>query len=422
MSLCLSMIVKNEAHVIQRCLHSVKPFIDSYSISDTGSTDNTMEIIREELAGIPGVLFSDPWQDFSTNRNLALSRCQGTNVLFLDADETLVHHGGPLDLDPQYDSFLIRLIAPNVQLWHPRIINHSLRFEWKGKIHEYLSLGEGGYGRTKRIENFSIQPFGDSDRNKLGDKFARDLKIFESEPPTSRNVFYHAATLEGLGRSEDAIAKFHERAAMGGWEEEVYCSLLQVGRLMAAQNYPFDQVAGALYRAYRYRPSRYEALLMLCQLLRERGEYDESYRLSLIEPKPTEDVLLVDHRTYWQMFIEHGLAAHRLGRRDDSRKSFQRAEDILDRSPSPENFLTLSVACYQAELFENCIAAARKAIAMQPNFVPAFINVCAAENALGNFSEGKKAGEQALGLEPNNQLAKNNLEWSLDGLTKMGKK
>ena len=46
-NLTLSMIVKNEAPNIQRCLESVAPFIDYYVIADTGSTDNTKEIIKK---------------------------------------------------------------------------------------------------------------------------------------------------------------------------------------------------------------------------------------------------------------------------------------------------------------------------------------------------------------------------------------
>ena len=34
----LNMIVKNEAHVILRCLASVKPWIDSWCIVDTSSS------------------------------------------------------------------------------------------------------------------------------------------------------------------------------------------------------------------------------------------------------------------------------------------------------------------------------------------------------------------------------------------------
>ncbi|HBD39264.1 MAG TPA: family 2 glycosyl transferase, partial [Cupriavidus sp.] len=46
MRICLSMIVKNEAAVIERCLRAVRPHIHAWAISDTGSTDGTQDIIR----------------------------------------------------------------------------------------------------------------------------------------------------------------------------------------------------------------------------------------------------------------------------------------------------------------------------------------------------------------------------------------
>src|ERR1017187_667993 len=130
MSLCLSMIVKNEAHIIARCLRSVKPFIDFYSISDTGSTDNTMGIIRQELAGIPGILKSDPWEGFGPNRNIARSRAVGSHILSIDADEVLVHNGGPLVLEPQYDGFWMQIVYPEMSLWLPRITRNDPRWQW----------------------------------------------------------------------------------------------------------------------------------------------------------------------------------------------------------------------------------------------------------------------------------------------------
>src|SRR5450631_2439504 len=138
MSICLSMIVKNEAHVIRRCLRSVKPFIDYYSISDTGSTDNTMDIIREELAGIPGVLTSDPWEGFGPNRNIARSRAKGDHILSIDADEVLEHHGGPLVLDPKYEGFECRIDYSNMSLWLVRITRNDPRWKWYFKLHNAL--------------------------------------------------------------------------------------------------------------------------------------------------------------------------------------------------------------------------------------------------------------------------------------------
>ena len=44
-SLC--MIVKNEAHVLRRCLDSIKDCVDEMIILDTGSNDETVNIARE---------------------------------------------------------------------------------------------------------------------------------------------------------------------------------------------------------------------------------------------------------------------------------------------------------------------------------------------------------------------------------------
>ncbi|HBY69284.1 MAG TPA: glycosyl transferase, partial [Flavobacteriaceae bacterium] len=52
--LCLTMIVKNESAIIKRCLDSVKQHIDYWVIFDTGSTDNTKDLIKDYLSSIPG--------------------------------------------------------------------------------------------------------------------------------------------------------------------------------------------------------------------------------------------------------------------------------------------------------------------------------------------------------------------------------
>src|SRR5512144_2185854 len=90
-TICLNMIVKNEAPVIRRCLDSVRRFIDCWVIVDTGSTDGTQDIIRECFADIPGELHERPWRDFAHNRTeaLALARPHGDYVLIIDADDAL---------------------------------------------------------------------------------------------------------------------------------------------------------------------------------------------------------------------------------------------------------------------------------------------------------------------------------------------
>ena len=96
MRICLNMIVKNESQVIERCLRSVKPFVDSWAICDTGSTDGTQDIIRRVMGDLPGELIERPWVDFATNRNeaLELAKKHGDYALIIDADEVLETDAG----------------------------------------------------------------------------------------------------------------------------------------------------------------------------------------------------------------------------------------------------------------------------------------------------------------------------------------
>ena len=73
-TVCLSMIVKNETHIIKECFDSVYKFIDYWVIVDTGSTDGTQELIKNYFAekGIPGELIERPWVSFGHNRSEAL--------------------------------------------------------------------------------------------------------------------------------------------------------------------------------------------------------------------------------------------------------------------------------------------------------------------------------------------------------------
>ena len=93
-TLCLNMIVKNESRVIRRMLESVYPILDSYCICDTGSTDNTVEIIESFFRekNIPGKVIHEPFRNFEYNRSFALKACDeidADRILLMDADMVL---------------------------------------------------------------------------------------------------------------------------------------------------------------------------------------------------------------------------------------------------------------------------------------------------------------------------------------------
>jgi hypothetical protein len=84
--LSLTMIVKNEAATLGRCLSSVRDLVDEIVVVDTGSCDNTKDIARQHGARI----FDFPWCDnFTAARNEAIRQATGQWLLWLDADFNL---------------------------------------------------------------------------------------------------------------------------------------------------------------------------------------------------------------------------------------------------------------------------------------------------------------------------------------------
>ena len=86
--LTIGMIVKNEEKYLDKCLSAIKPILDNVDseliITDTGSTDRTVEIARKYTAN---VLHFDWINDFAAARNFGLEKAQGEWFMFLDADD-----------------------------------------------------------------------------------------------------------------------------------------------------------------------------------------------------------------------------------------------------------------------------------------------------------------------------------------------
>jgi glycosyltransferase involved in cell wall biosynthesis len=94
-TICLTMIVKNESHIIVDTLKHLAKYIkfDYWVISDTGSTDTTIQDITTYFkeVGIPGEIDETPWRDFAFNRTRAFEVAfKKTEYAFVwDADDEI---------------------------------------------------------------------------------------------------------------------------------------------------------------------------------------------------------------------------------------------------------------------------------------------------------------------------------------------
>src|SRR5579871_6860672 len=226
MRICLSMIVKNEAHVIERCLASVKPFVHGWAISDTGSTDGTQDIVRRAMAGVPGELIERPWRDFASNRNeaLDLAKRHGEYALIIDADEVLEAEPGFAWGALGAPAYWIELAYGDLRYRRIALPRLDLDWKWQGVLHEALNSAHAS--EAQHLHGLRIRVYSDGARSSqdLTQKFRHDAEVLrralEAEPGNARYAFYLAQSLRDAGDVAAAIAAYAARVAMGGWAEE----------------------------------------------------------------------------------------------------------------------------------------------------------------------------------------------------------
>ncbi len=274
----LAMIVKNEAHVIERCLRSVRPVLSHWTIVDTGSTDSTEEVVRGALAGIPGEFVHRPWVDFATNRNqsLELARSKSDYTLIVDADDRI----DVLRPLPALHHDAYRLPVDHCGMRHLR--NHLIanRIPWRyvGRVHEVLeSPVPVRYGV---LDALSYVVVGGGARSSTA-KFLRDIEVLEQvvreHPEDSRSWYYLAQSHRDAGHGEVALELYRKRARMTPGTEESFWSLVEAALLTVRLERSETEVVAAFTEAWIARPTRAEPLYYLGRYFRKKQRFAQSY-------------------------------------------------------------------------------------------------------------------------------------------------
>jgi tetratricopeptide (TPR) repeat protein len=330
--ICLNMIVKNEAHVLRRCLERVKPFIDSWVIVDTGSTDGTQELIRQVMGSHAG-LYERPWKDFGSNRTeaLELARKSGAKYAFvIDADEEFMP--GPSFAWPRLEADSYHLLQANgaTRFWRTQLMRLAMPWRYVGVLHEVAMCD--GARPAQRVEGVVTYGRFDSARNHDPiEKYRRDAQVLESaleqDPKNARYMFYLAQSYRDCKELEKAEQCYQKRSEMGGWAEEVYVSLFQIGCLREQLKRPVSEILAAHLRAFNYRPTRSEPLVALARYFRMEKEWGSCRifaQAALDIPMP-KDILFMDSSAYeWRARDEYSIATYWLGQYEESLSSSNR--------------------------------------------------------------------------------------------------
>jgi len=337
-TLTLCMIVKNEAHVIERCLASVLPVIDYWVIVDTGSTDGTQQKIQDffDRNGIDGQIHNRPWIDFGHNRSEALELAQKTDTdyaLMIDADEILVFDPGfdPIAFKNSLTADLYNIFAQfgQTRYHRPQLTSNKKRFYYRGVLHEYVDCHDP-IGTRDFARGFMNTPIQDGARSSDPQKYAKDALKFEEslasgkveEKDFNRYHFYLAQSYRDSQQWEKALAAYLKRADLGGWNEEVFYSLYQAGRIMEILEKPVDNIIQVYFKAYQTAPWRAESLWAAARLCRSFSRFDQGYRFAKqgLKIRYPEGALFVGQGIYeWALLDEFAIAAYWTGHYRESR-------------------------------------------------------------------------------------------------------
>src|SRR5689334_11935215 len=80
----LAVMVRDDANGLDRCLASLKEFVDEIVVLDTGSKDDSVEVAKRHGATTYEIEWRD---DFSYALNILFSKVQTSWTIRLDSDE-----------------------------------------------------------------------------------------------------------------------------------------------------------------------------------------------------------------------------------------------------------------------------------------------------------------------------------------------
>ncbi|MBS1691300.1 MAG: glycosyltransferase [Actinobacteria bacterium] len=342
-AICLNMIVRNEAHIVHEVLDSVAPHIASWVIVDTGSDDGTQEVIRRHMArlGIPGELHDRPWLNFGHNRSeaLALAQGHGDYIWVMDADDIVAGTPDFRGLGAGVYAMRISDSFTSCTYWRRQLFKDGIRWYYRGVVHEYAHCDDPF--TEERLEGeYHIESRRLGGRNLDPRKYERDRDLLLAEvqrhPEDERSMFYLGQTYFNLGEYPAAIDCFERRLEMGGWDEEIYYSRIQIAEAMGRLDAPWADVQDAFLRAWEFRPTRAEPLHAIAARYRADQRYHLGYlfaeRAAAI-PMPDEDILFVGADVYnWRARDEQAVCASWIGRQSES---FAVCRQLLARPDLP---------------------------------------------------------------------------------------
>jgi len=332
----LNMIVKNEAPIIAACLQAVLPLVDAWAIMDTGSTDETIEIIERETLGVPGRIGKMEWEGFAASRNAAISLASGLGdyLLFLDADDKATWNGSAENIKAQLTHDLHHGTLMQAKNRYNRMIfrRNESKSLYRGVIHEVL-VPHHGETIGQLVEGFVIErgAIGMGNRSTAGnEKYRRDAELLEAALLDDRDSdfieryqFYLAQSYRDCEEIEKSLENYKLRLDMpGGYQQERYVSAINIGALLGRLGAPLEEQLLAFFQAREIDPHRAEAHHRIAELARKNDLWHLAFEHAILARDIVTplDRLFVDlNIPQWKAQFEISVAAWYAGQKEVGR-------------------------------------------------------------------------------------------------------
>lgn len=298
---CFVAIVKNESHIIKRCIDSIANIATSYLICDTGSTDGTPEIIEEYMKekNIPGEVIHKKWVNYGLNKSYLMEqvyiKSNAKYIIWHDADEVfLTNHKDLTSYLTKQDTnelfnwleespesiFYIKTINGNDHYKRWNIVRNNQLYKWISPKHEWLK-GEVD-NKSKNYDKFILLARKEGSASRDPERCQSDSKLFidyinENGGPQKcpREVFYLAQEYEFFDKKK-AIEYYLMKVTLPqSWIQENYISYLRLGRL--AEN---EQEKISFWKkGYQLIPNRLECIYEIMNYYRLKEKWSKSLKM-----------------------------------------------------------------------------------------------------------------------------------------------
>jgi hypothetical protein len=287
----LCIMVKNGGDQFESMLQENFHLIDRWTILDTGSTDNTIDIINKVLVGKKkGDLFQEPFINFRDSRNRCFELAGNTCKFILTLDDTYVISGdlrgflNEVRGDQLSSSFTLFIYSEDTEYGSNRIIKSDSGLRYVHKIHEVITDKDNVNVVVPNRIKIIDRRF-DYMENRTMSRKQLDLQLLyeevEDDPTNPRSYYYLAQTYNLLEDYDKTYYYFLKRAEFtnSGFIQERVDALFEAARTANFKlNKPWSECLALYEKCYKLDESRPDAIYFIGVHYYLKNDFETAYK------------------------------------------------------------------------------------------------------------------------------------------------